>query len=324
MPFTVIPRTLATIFILFSIVAGPSLANWPDRPITMIIMSREGGGMDRASRLLGEALSMRLDTPIKFVNRPGASGSIALMTFLEADVDGYTVFSGNIPTISMMHGQEAPDYDLEEKLTWLGAYLIDPALLLMAPSADMQSIDQFIETTKGSTARIGVANWNSVQTLALLQLQDETSASFEIIPYSGFRGAAIDLLGQHIEAAVGNFSAAERLKENHDVKYLGIFADKMPNDADVSPIAEVLEINVIEAASIRALGVHADLKEAFPDRYDTLDTAFADVIGDQAFIDKFSSIGADPSQAIAWCTDEAHAAVEEIAALYNKYQDLFE
>ena len=178
--------------------------------------------MDRASRLMGGQLSEELGTPIKYVNRPGASGNIALTTFVEADTDGYTVFSGNISTLSMMYSQEAPGDPLADKLTWLGAYLIDPALLITASMEEPQFLEAFIEMAREKIVRVGVANWASVQTLALLQLRDQTKANFEIIPYSGFSGAAIDLIGGHIEAAIGNFSAVEHLRRDNNIRYLGI------------------------------------------------------------------------------------------------------
>ncbi|MGI9500589.1 MAG: Bug family tripartite tricarboxylate transporter substrate binding protein [Geminicoccaceae bacterium] len=296
-------------------------ADWPERPITMIIMSKEGGGMDRASRLLGEAMKERLGQPVKYVNRPGASGRAALDMFLDREADGYTVFSGNIPTLMMMHGQQAPGYAMDDKLTWLGAYLVDPALLIVHANSPHASLEAFVASAKEQPVRIGVANWSSVQTLALLQLGDATGAEMEIIPYSGFKGAATALLGNHIEGAVGNFSATQKLGD--EVRYLGIFADQAPDGSAVEPVAKALDADVINAASIRTLAVHADLAKSHPERFARLEEVFGDTISDPAFVDSFGTIGADPSQAVTWSTEEASEAAANILSLFEAYQQAF-
>ena len=295
-------------------------ADWPDRPITMIIMSQEGGGMDRASRLVGDALATRLGQPMKYVNRGGASGEIALKMFMKSKDDGYTLFSGNIPTLMMMYGQKQNDYVFDEKVAWLGGYLVDPALLVTPAESAFKTAS---EPSKKSPVRVGIANWASVQTLALLQLRDATGAQMEIIPYSGFKGASTALLGNHIEAGVGNFSATEKLGDG--IRYLGIFADEVPDkDAGVAPLSIELGVELIDAASVRALAVHESLKTSHPDRYRKLNEAFRASISDPAFKASFKSIGAKPNQAVEWGEAEADKMGARILKQLETYRPMFE
>lgn len=301
---------------------GATAADWPDRPITMVIMSKEGGGMDRASRLLGDAMATKLGQPMKYVNRAGASGEIALKSYLNAKQDGYTIFGGNIATLMVMYGSKPKDYDINEGLAWLGSYLVDPAMLITSASSDIGSLDEFIVKAKSEKQRVGVANWASVQTLALLQLQEKTNLQLEIIPYSGFKGASTAILGNHIEAAIGNFSATEKLGDQ--VRYLGIFADTTPgSDSDALSIRKQAGVDIIDAASLRALGVHRGLKTAYPDRYEVLDAAFSEVIADPAFIESFSTIGANPAQSVQWGETEADQFANGILGLIKSIGDAF-
>ncbi|MEM7443243.1 MAG: tripartite tricarboxylate transporter substrate-binding protein [Pseudomonadota bacterium] len=295
--------------------------DYPERPITMIIMSSEGGGMDRASRLVGDAMAERLGQPMRYVNRPGASGEIALRSFMATEDDGYTIFSGNIPTLILGYGSEEQDYVFEDEVAWLGAYLNDPAILATAAGSAYQSAGDLIADATSRPIRVGVANWSSVQTLALLQLAAETGAEFEIIPFSGFRNAATAMLGEDIEAAVGNFSAIERLGE--EARGLGIFAPGSPNGA-YEPLADNLDVPIFAAASNRALAVHESLKSSHPDRYEALSSAYADVVSDPAFAESFSTIGASPTQLIAWGEEEAEAAAADILAVLEEYRELFD
>jgi len=299
----------------------PAQAEWPERPISMVIMSKQGGGMDRASRMIGSALSERLGQPMKYVNRPGASGQIALKQFIGTKDDGYTVFSGNIPTLMMMMVLRKQDFKFSDKVKWMGAYLIDPALFVVPAASPHNTLKEFIASAKTKPVRMGVANWASVQTLGLLQVRNATGAQMEIIPYSGFKRAATALIGNHIEGAIGNFAATQKLGKK--IKRLGVFADQAPGGLKTPAVKSALNVDVIDAASIRALGVHASLAGKHPDRAKKLQSAFDAAIRDAKFKAAFKSIGANPSQAVEWGPKEAADAGEAIIAQTGKFSSVF-
>ncbi|MEQ9329556.1 MAG: tripartite tricarboxylate transporter substrate-binding protein [Rhodospirillales bacterium] len=278
--------------------------------------------MDRASRLVGDAMADRLGKPMKYVNRAGASGEIALRMFLATEDDGYTIFSGNLPTLMLGFGSKPQDYDFNEKVSWLGAYLRDPAILATSSKSPYKSAADFVADATSRQVRVGVANWSSVQTLALLQLAEATGAQLEIIPYSGFKKAATAMLGGHIEAAVGNLAAIEKLGEN--ARSLGIFEDEAPAGTDHVPLETALGIPVLNAASIRALAVHESLKTSHPERYKLLLDAYGATIADPAFAESFTKIQAEPSQKISWSEAAVDKAGDRILKTLNDYRTLFE
>ncbi len=295
--------------------------DYPDRPITMIIMSSEGGGMDRASRYVGDALATALGQPMRYVNQGGASGQIALKSFLAAKDDGYTIFSGNIPTLLLGYGSQKQSFVIDQEIAWLGAYLDDPAILVTSAKSNFQTASDLIASAKDTPIRVGVANWSSVQTLALLQLAEQSGAQFEIIPFSGFNKAATAMLAQDIETAVGNFSAVERLGE--EARSLGIFAPKSPNDAHV-PLADQLNVPIFAASSNRALAVHESLKASHPDRYEALLAAYRQVVSSDDFAASIGGIRAKPVQIISWDEEASEEAAANILALLEQFRELFE
>jgi tripartite-type tricarboxylate transporter receptor subunit TctC len=297
-------------------------SDFPERPVTMIIMSSEGGGMDRASRLVGDAMASRLGQPIKYVNRAGASGEIALRMFLATEDNGYTIFSGNLPTLMLGFGSKPQDYEFSAKVSWLGAYLRDPAILATSSKSPYKSAADVIADARSRQIRVGVANWSSVQTLALLQLAETTGAQLEIIPYSGFKKAATAMLGGHIEAAVGNLAAIEKLGEN--ARSLGIFQEETPDGTDHVPLETALGMPVQNSASIRALAVHESLKTSHPERYARLLDAYNAVVADPAFAESFTSIQAKPGQKISWSEDDVEKEGIRILETLNNFRTLFE
>ncbi len=84
--------------------ASPALAEYPERPITLIVPWSAGGGTDAVGRKIAEGLSAELGTPVNVVNRTGAGGIVGHTAMIEADPDGYTLglATAEITTYSAM------------------------------------------------------------------------------------------------------------------------------------------------------------------------------------------------------------------------------
>lgn len=78
-------------------------ADWPDRPIKLVVPFPAGGPTDSAARVYAEALSKRLGQPIVVDNKPGASGAVAAGQFMNTPADGYTFMMMVTPTILAPH-----------------------------------------------------------------------------------------------------------------------------------------------------------------------------------------------------------------------------
>ncbi len=71
--------------------ALPANAQYPDRPITMIVAWGAGGGTDATARIIAAVLERDLGQPINVVNRTGGSGVVGHSAIVEAEPDGYTL-----------------------------------------------------------------------------------------------------------------------------------------------------------------------------------------------------------------------------------------
>ncbi len=77
----------------FGLAAGAAQAEYPHKPITIVVSFAAGGNADIVQRLNGEALSKELGVPVNVVNKPGGAHIPATMSVLEAEADGYTLFN---------------------------------------------------------------------------------------------------------------------------------------------------------------------------------------------------------------------------------------
>ena len=86
---------LAVAFTLcLPLVSTPAAAQYPNKPIRLIVPFAAGGASDAAARTVGKALSKSLGQPIVIDNRPGANGAIAAQTIFTAPPDGYSLLWG--------------------------------------------------------------------------------------------------------------------------------------------------------------------------------------------------------------------------------------
>src|SRR5215470_4736987 len=95
-------RTLATLglFVLALMMTAPASAQYPNKPITIIVPFAAGGPTDVVARLVGDRMSRTLGQPIVIENIGGAGGTIGMTRAAQASADGYTLAVGNMGTQS--------------------------------------------------------------------------------------------------------------------------------------------------------------------------------------------------------------------------------
>jgi len=89
------PSFLLALLVLVCGVPVARAANYPTRPITLVVAFTPGGASDVLARILGRKLEQILGQPLVIDNRPGAGGNVAAEAVAHAAPDGYTLFNGN-------------------------------------------------------------------------------------------------------------------------------------------------------------------------------------------------------------------------------------
>ena len=121
-------RLLCLSAALLGLSAGPALAAYPERPITLIVPWGAGGGTDAVARILAALMEKDLGQPVNVVNRTGGSGVVGHQAISAAAPDGYTIGMITVE-IGMMHHQ---------KLTELNGTSYTPIALVNADPAGVQ------------------------------------------------------------------------------------------------------------------------------------------------------------------------------------------
>lgn len=176
---------------LLAMTAGISIAclcsaqaQYPSRPITMVVTFQAGGITDSIARLLAQKASESLGKPIVIDNRPGAEGQIGAQVLSKSAPDGYTigfVSSGNMSGIPAMSLN--PPYDVEKDFTPIADVGRYAFFLYVNEKLPAKTFQEFVELAKSKPGVLNYGTGNNTGVLVFAQLQRTFGIKLEHIPY---------------------------------------------------------------------------------------------------------------------------------------------
>jgi tripartite-type tricarboxylate transporter receptor subunit TctC len=176
-------------------------AEYPARPINLIVPFPAGGGVDAMARIVADKLAAALREPVVIDNRGGAAGVIGMRMGARAMGDGYTLIIAHTGTTSINPSLYAnPGYDPRADFAPIGLIASTPVVLMAHPSFPAKSVAELIAMAKKSPGMInfgtpppGTGGYLGAELLKAMAGIDVT-----IIPYKGTAALTTDLLGGHV------------------------------------------------------------------------------------------------------------------------------
>ena len=165
-----LPLTLIGALAAFIISAGiSSAADYPTRPITIIVPFAAGGPTDILARLFGQSMSQSLGQPIVIENVTGAGGSIGAARVAHATADGYTLVMGNLGTHAAAVGlYENLTYDPRKDFEPIMLVASTPMVLDLRSGFPAKSLKEFTDYAKTHSLTAGSAGIGSISHLTYL------------------------------------------------------------------------------------------------------------------------------------------------------------
>ena len=200
------PRVvLAVIGAAIAAFASLAAAQYPDKPITMIVPFPPGGVADTVARPVAEALGRELKQPVIIENRPGAGGAIGMGLAAKAKPDGYTVLLALasytvLPEADKVLGR-APQYQLAD-LKPVARFTADPTVLAVRAESPWRTYAEFVEAAKASPGKITFGSSGNYGTMhmPMAMLALDRGIQLTHVPYTGAGPAIIGLLGGQVDA----------------------------------------------------------------------------------------------------------------------------
>lgn len=204
--------------------ASAALAEFPDRPITLVVPFAAGGPTDKIARDLAEALRKPLGQTIVVDNAIGAGGTIGSAKVARATPDGYTLLVHHIGMATAPALYRKLSYKVPDDFETLGLINEAPSVVIGKPSLTANSFAELRQwiATNGSKVNIANAGLGSASHLCGLMFQNALKTTMTTVPYKGTAPAMTDLIGGQVDLMCEQAVNAVPQIEGKKVKTYGV------------------------------------------------------------------------------------------------------
>ena len=204
-------------------------ADYPNKPIRVIVPYAAGASTDALARLVGNQVSEILKQPVIAENRAGAGGTIASDYVRRQAPDGYTFMlttDGMLAVNPAIYKTLA--YDSLKDFSPLSVAVSVPLVLVVNTNSPFQKMEDLLEFAKKNPTKLsyGSAGVGSSQHMAGELMKETAGVEIQHIPYRGGAPAMTDLLGGHIDMMLVQTASAKALAADNKIRILGIGSPK--------------------------------------------------------------------------------------------------
>jgi tripartite-type tricarboxylate transporter receptor subunit TctC len=269
---------------------GVFAADYPSRPVKIIVGFPAGGAVDVVARLIADWLSRRLNGQFVVENRPGAANNIGTEDMIRSPADGYTLLLTN-PTNAINATYYARlNYNFLHDSDPVAGIMRVPNVLVVGAAIPIHSVPEFIAYAKANAGKLYYASPGNGTSPHMSMEMFELMAHITLnnITYRGMNGGAYaDLLSGRVQAAFDNLPGSIGFIRNGQFRPLGVTttvrSDALP---DVPSIAEFLPGYEVSAF----YGLNAP-RGTPPEVIGMLNKAVNEALADPEMKKKFADLG---------------------------------
>jgi len=229
---------------LGALTLSAAAADFPTRPVRIIIGFPPGGATDLVARLLTPKLSESFKQQVIVDNRPGANGALASELTAKAAPDGYTMHLGTLAALVITPAITKVSYDPFKDFSPIGRTVSLQNIFIAHPTLPVKNIPELIALAKARPGKLNFASSGTGSTGHLSGELLKTMAQIDMthIPYKGGGPAMTDLLGGQVELFVAIISPAVPQVQAGKARALAVTGDKRsPALPDVPTVAETIK-----------------------------------------------------------------------------------
>jgi tripartite-type tricarboxylate transporter receptor subunit TctC len=232
----------------FALVAAlaPTLAHadYPERPITMVIAYPPGGGADALGRIVAAQMSNALRQPVTVVNKSGAGGTIGAAFVSGSAPDGYTIFFAESSLLVSPHLYNGLSYDPLASFTPVASVGALPFTIIANPQFPAKSLAELIVVLRANPGKYSYASpgVGNIGHLSAELFQQMANVSITHVPYQGGGKLVADVISGEVPLAFLSASPVLPLVKAGRVNLIAVtspsrvpFAEGTPTVAEALP-----------------------------------------------------------------------------------------
>src|SRR5262250_2324706 len=289
-------RTLRVILLLLACAfATGAAAQYPDRPIRLIVPQAPGSATDTVARILGAELGKEIGQQIVVDNRPGGALTIGLDLTAKAEPAGYTICMGPIGALAITRHMVAKlPYDIERDFQPVALVTRGHLLLAVSPTLPIKTVPELIEEAKkhpGKLLNASSSNGSPGHVGGEL-FKFMTGTEIVHVPYRGGANAINDLIAGRVHLMFESLNSIAPFARSGAVRPLAVSgARRSPGFPELPTVAEA-GVPGYEAPTWSGVIAPAAVPRPIVDK---LNVAINKAIGSPSFKDRFAVIGDEPA-----------------------------
>jgi tripartite-type tricarboxylate transporter receptor subunit TctC len=208
---------------------GTASAQWPSRPVRLVVPFPAGGPSDLLARPLAAGMSENLGQPVIVENKGGAGGVIGVDSVAKSAPDGYTIAFNNCSSLAISpYSLSSIPYKVDKDFALITAVARVPEVLVVNPQVPVNTFAELIAYAKANPGKInfGSAGSGSITHLAGELLNVEAGVQLVHVPYKGAAPAVSDLLGGQVQMAILDVPVVLPHIRSGKFKALAVTSDK--------------------------------------------------------------------------------------------------
>jgi len=190
-------------------------AQYPDRPVRLVVPFPPGGAAELGARIFATPLQQALGQPVLIETKPGADGIIASDFVLKSPADGYTIYyATNTPFNWVLATRKNPPYNPLTDFTPVSLIGTFGFFLFSHPSVPAKNAAELVAYAKANPGKLNYGSGNSTAQLFGAQLSKLENLNMVHVPYKGDAPLTLDLVGGRVQFAFATpGSAAPQVKD---------------------------------------------------------------------------------------------------------------
>ncbi len=301
-------RRLALLAAAGLLAGAVQAADWPARPITLVVPFPPGGPTDMVARVLAQSVGEQLGQSVVVDNKPGANGNIGNAFVAKAAPDGYTVLY-NTSSITLSPAlYKKLSYDLRKDLMPVTLSAVVPLALVVNPQLPVKTVAELVDYAKKNPGKLsyGSAGNGNVTHLAAFQVAQHFGIEAAHVPYKGSAPADVDLVAGQIQFMTDTINSVAPFINDGKLRLLAVSTAKRLANFPAAPTLAESGMAGFEAGAWQGVMVPAKTPQPVIDR---LNQAFVQALKSPAVLEKLrvqstEPLGTSPAEYAAYIEKE--------------------
>ena len=226
-----------------------ALAQYPNKPIRLVVGFPPGGSADPTTRIIGAALSEQMNVPVVVENRPGADSAIATEQMTRTAADGYTImFASNSGVVAPIALRKDPPYDPLTQLTPISLVGRATVIFYSHPSVPAKTLKEFVSYAKANPGKLNYGTGNPISILYTAQLMGATGIEMVHVPYKGEGPLNPDILTGRVHASFLSTGTAIQYAKDGKLNALAVL---LPRRSGLLPSVPTIDEAGVPEVTVR-------------------------------------------------------------------------